>query len=83
MAKGAKTGGRVKGTPNKVTGDVKDMILGALTTVGGEAYLVRQAADNPTAFMTLIGKVLPKELTGANGTPLIPPMRVNWGADGG
>ena len=65
--KGKKTGGRTKGTPNKVTGELKDMILGALSNKGGMAYLERQADDNPTAFMTLVGKVLPLQVTGENG----------------
>ena len=40
------------------------MILNALDQAGGEKYLLAQAHDNPTAFMTLIGKVLPTTLTG-------------------
>jgi len=54
--------GRAKGTTNKVTKELKDMILGALADVGGQAYLAQQAIDNPGAFMGLIGKVLPKDL---------------------
>lgn len=70
MALGQKTGGRKAGTPNKVTGELKDMILGALDDVGGKEYLSHQAKENPTAFMTLVGKVLPMQVTGANGGPL-------------
>jgi hypothetical protein len=40
------------------------MILGALDKAGGEEYLQRQAEENPNAFLTLIGKVLPTELKG-------------------
>ena len=62
-AKGAeKTGGRKKGVPNKITADLKVMILSALDDVGGQKYLVEQAKENPTAFLTLVGKVLPKEV---------------------
>ena len=57
--KGKKTGGRVKGTPNRLSGALKDMILNALAGVGGEEYLRLQAGENPTAFLTLVGKVLP------------------------
>jgi len=57
-----KTGGREKGTPNKATAALKDMILGALDDAGGQTYLAQQALDNPGAFMALIGKVLPKDL---------------------
>ena len=70
MAKGRKTGGRVKGIPNHLTGAVKDMILAALTNVGGADYLETQARTNPTAFMTLVGKVLPLQVTGENGGPI-------------
>jgi hypothetical protein len=58
----AKTGGRKKGTPNKLTASVKDAIEQAFDEVGGVQYLVTQARENPAAFMTLIGKVLPKDL---------------------
>lgn len=63
MAKGVKTGGGSrKGIPNKVTTALKDMILGALSDVGGQEYLKRQAEANPVAFMTLLGKVLPNDV---------------------
>lgn len=62
MAKGIKTGGRKKGTPNKENKALKEMILGALSEVGGQSYLAEQAINNPSAFMQLVGKVLPTEL---------------------
>lgn len=62
--------GRPKGVPNKVTAELKDMIRQALDKAGGVNYLTRQANENPAAFMSLVGKTLPKELTGANGGPL-------------
>lgn len=65
--KGKKTGGRTKGTPNKVTGEIKEMVLQALSDIGGVEYLKEQAKANPTAFLTLVGKVLPLQVTGANG----------------
>jgi len=68
MAVGRKTGGRVAGTPNKMTSDLRGMILGALAGAGGQDYLQRQADENPGAFLTLIGKVLPTTLeTGEGG----------------
>ena len=58
-----KTGGRKKGTPNKISSALKDAILEAAEQAGGEdgivGYLVVQAHANPTAFMSLLGKVLP------------------------
>jgi hypothetical protein len=57
-----RVGGRRKGTPNKITGDLKAMILGALADAGGRKYLLKQASENPTAYMTLLGRVLPKNI---------------------
>ncbi len=71
MAKGFKTGGRQAGTPNKTTAALKDAILAALDTVGGEAYLVKVANENPQVFCTLLGKVLPMQVTGEGGGPLV------------
>ena len=64
-----KTGGREPGTPNKITKDLKSMILGALDDAGGQGYLSEQATSNPGSFMSLIGKVLPMavNLGDANG----------------
>lgn len=62
MAKGRKTGGRQKGTPNKVTADVRAMILTALDHAGGVEYLVRQARENPAPFLGLVSKVVPREM---------------------
>lgn len=61
-----KTGGRTKGTPNKVTAELKDMILGALDDAGGQEYLVARAKDPRTssAFLTLVGKALPLTIKG-------------------
>lgn len=62
--------GRPKGVPNKSTAALKDMILEALSKQGGADYLYRQADENPAAFMTLLGKVLPMQVTGADGGPV-------------
>lgn len=46
------------------------MILGALDKAGGEDYLMAQAEKNPSAFLTLIGKVLPTTLASDPDAPL-------------
>jgi len=66
-----KTGGRVKGTPNKLTADMREMIRAALDGVGGIAYLIEQARENPTAFLTLVGKIVPS-VTTLSGDPDAP-----------
>lgn len=60
--------GRKKGTPNKVTGDLRSMVLGALADAGGQKYLAKQAEENPTAFLALLGKCLPKDITNSDGS---------------
>ena len=67
-----KTGGRKRGAPNKMTALLKDAILEAAQQAGGDtdglvAYLKQQAMDNPSAFMTLLGKVLPLQAKGSTG----------------
>jgi hypothetical protein len=63
--------GRPKGVPNKLTSDVKAMILAALDKAGGIDYLVAQSERNPVAFLTLVGKVLPLQMTGTNDGPVM------------
>jgi hypothetical protein len=70
MALGRKTGGRQKGTPNKLTGNLKEQILEAASRAGNgdiAAYLEAQAKANPGPFMALLGKVLPMQVTGEDG----------------
>lgn len=63
MARGKKTGGGSrKGIPNKITADLRAMVLGALDDAGGQDYLSRQARNNPQAFLGLVGRCLPKEV---------------------
>ena len=69
-----KTGGRKRGTPNKATALLKDAILAAGASShpdGLEGYLTLQAMENPTAFMTLLGKVLPLQIAGDPSNPMV------------
>jgi len=63
--------GRPKGVPNKTTALLKDAILMAATNAGGKeglvGYLQTQAVLNPGPFMALLGKVMPMQVTGADG----------------
>ena len=64
--------GPKKGVPTKRTILLKEMILTALSNVGGAEYLQKQALLNPTAFMTLVGKVLPTQMVDGGGEPRVP-----------
>lgn len=75
--------GRPKGVPNKTTALLKDAILKAATEAGLDpnkpeedqdglvAYLKDQATKNPGPFLSLIGKVLPMQVTGEDGGAVI------------
>lgn len=69
--------GRPKGALNKTTALLKDAILKAATDAGDgdmAAYLEKQARENPGPFMSLLGKVLPMQVTGEGGSAL----EVTW-----
>ena len=68
-----KTGGRRPGVTNKTTALLKDAIIQAAENVGNgslTAYLERQAEEQPAAFLTLLGKVLPLQVTGDRDNPV-------------
>jgi hypothetical protein len=67
---GERRGGRQKGTPNRETKALRELILGALEENGGQDYLTAQARQNPVAFLTLLGKVLPMTLAGDPNAPV-------------
>jgi hypothetical protein len=78
--------GRPKGSPNKITADLKRAILEAAEAAGEEGgtvgYLTTQATANPAAFMTLLGKVLPTTLAGDSDNPLSVITRIELVAGG-
>ena len=73
--KGEKRPNQGKRGPNKQTKELKDMILSALDGAGGVGYLIERANDPRTAsaFIALVGKVLPMTIagTGDNGALIV------------
>jgi hypothetical protein len=63
-------GGRKKGTPNKITASLREMIQTALSEEGGVSYLRRIARDEPVAFCGLLGRILPLQVE-ASKEPLV------------
>ncbi|WP_175869566.1 hypothetical protein [Bartonella gabonensis] len=66
--------GRVKGVPNKTTRLLKEAIIKAAELAGNKygkegliSYLEKQAIKCPAAYLALLGKVLPLQVTGENG----------------
>lgn len=54
--------GRVKGVPNRISGDLREMVRAALEGAGGVDYLIVQAERNPTAFLSLVAKLIPTQV---------------------
>jgi hypothetical protein len=75
---GERRGGRKKGTPNKATAALKDAILLAAADVGEDGdgkdglqgYLRQIARNDFKAYSSLLGRVLPMQITGEGGGPL-------------
>ena len=67
--------GRKKGSPNKFTMEIKSAIVEAFERKGGAEYLMKVADEKPEVFCSLLGKVLPMQITGDGGGPLI----ISWG----
>jgi hypothetical protein len=71
--------GRAKGTPNKSTAALKDAVLKAAELEGQDGagkgklvgYLRRVAKEDVKAFAGLLGKVLPMQVVGSDGGPVI------------
>ena len=67
-----KFGGRKKGTPNKISAEVKKAIEKAFDELGGSNYLKTVGENDPRTFCTLLGKLVPTTLAGDADNPLIP-----------
>lgn len=70
--------GRPKGSANKTTALLKEAILTAAEQTGNDGqgkdgligYCKHLASAEPKAFATLLGRVLPLQLSGDGGVPL-------------
>ncbi len=66
--------GRVKGVPNKTTRILKEAVIKAAERAGERygddgliSYLEKQALKCPAAYLSLLGKILPLQVTGKDG----------------
>lgn len=56
------SGGRQKGSQNKVTREVKDVIARCFDAIGGEAQFAKWASRNQDEFYKIYAKLLPIKL---------------------
>lgn len=68
MAKGKKTGGRKKGSVNKMTATAREAFSLAFQGMGGVEGLTAWAQANPTEFFKLYARLIPVEHVGEGGT---------------
>lgn len=67
--------GRAKGQPNKTTKLLRDAVIMAAEAAGSDGkgkdglvgYLTWLSQFHPTAFTTLLNKIIPMQVTGVNG----------------
>lgn len=62
MAQGMKTGGRQRGTPNKVTAAFKDAVRTVYDTIGGHQAFAEWARGNPSDFYRIAARLIPTEI---------------------
>ena len=68
--KGERRGGRKKGTPNKISVEVKKALEKAFYQLGGSDYLFEVGQNDARTFCTLLGKVMPTTIEGNPENPL-------------
>ena len=77
-----KTGGRLKGTPNRVTTLAKDAIAAAAERLGGIDRLVEWVREDPgnerVFWGTIYTKLLPLQVSGDPSAPLVSKIIVAW-----
>jgi hypothetical protein len=66
--------GRPKGSVNKVTATAKENIIAVFSRIGGEAAMAKWALENLTEFYKIYARLIPTEVTGKDGRPLVSPV---------
>ena len=70
MSYGIKTGGRQKGSANKVTRGARDNIMRVFKEIGGVKGFADWAKANRTEFYRHYARLIPVEVGGIDGGPL-------------
>jgi hypothetical protein len=70
----AKTGGRQTGTQNKLPRSLRETAFAAAAkAVDGtfEDWLIKQAKENPTAYLAFLGRFIPQQLIDEADKPVV------------
>ena len=62
-----KTGGRLPGVSNKLTGAFRDAVRHVCTGLGGHANFLAWARDNQTEYYRIAARLIPGEMQEDNG----------------
>ena len=57
-----KTGGRKPGSLNKVTADMRQVVVEAFEELGGKSYLIKIGEERPELFIRLLATIMPKDI---------------------
>ena len=68
MAAGKKTGGRKKGSLNRITKSFKDAVRTVYEDIGGHEAFAAWARENPTEFYRIAARLIPTEIAAKDGT---------------
>jgi hypothetical protein len=63
--------GRPKGSKNKFTTNIKEAILESFQRLGGVDYLEEQGRKNPVAYLMLLKSIMPLQVSGVDGQPIM------------
>lgn len=61
MAQGRKTGGRLAGTPNRITTQFKEAVQIVYEEIGGHQAFAAWARENPGDFYRIASRLIPTE----------------------
>ena len=71
IGKGKPGPGRPKGTPNKITANMREAFQQAFDGMGGVDALIAWGIENPSSFYPLASKLIPLQVTGKDGEELV------------
>lgn len=79
LGKGTKTGGRKKGTPNKLTRAFREAVHRVYENIGGDDAFAAWAKGNKTEYYKIAARMIPTEIVGpgAEGEHKLD-VRVEW-----